>query len=232
MIEVQTLTRRGAFARALDLYGELFARIQDGVTDDAQLATLRERFERGRTILETHRDSAADVPLSAPAAELLDSYLAGPDPEDEEAHREWLTVLPEVLVGIRRAEEMEDAARHETLDALLRDATKPLEPMYSSTLLSAMRAIALPSLIINESAWRSVNLLSEMSESMLRNVSFAMDFLVESSAYTALVTESTTRLIAESFAAYSPIAFRETNGDTVKRDLATVESTPQYAKAA
>jgi hypothetical protein len=231
LIDVQPLTRVGAFSRALDLYGELFAAVQERARDEGERATLRERYERGRTILETHRDSAADVPLSAPAAELVEAYLAGPDPEDHEAHREWLTVLPEVFVGVRRAEELEDAAQHQTLDALLRDTTRVGEA-YSATLLAAMRAIALPSITVTESAWRTVQAVTEINESVARSLNFALDFLADASASAALTAGMSARLIAQPFAPYSAIAPREAGDDASTREAVGFETVDQYAKAA
>lgn len=99
------LSQRAAFSRALDLYDELFAHLQD-VTGDLYSDTYRS----GRASIAALRDIAADGPLSDEVDELLEGYLQGPDPDDIEALEVWMRMFPELLVDLRREEESRHTA--------------------------------------------------------------------------------------------------------------------------
>jgi hypothetical protein len=102
-------TQRDALAAASDLYDRLYRDLRADTPED-RWGQMDAAYQTGAATLATLASTASDLPLSGDTRALLTGYLEGPAEDDLEGRSAWLTLLPELLVDVRRAQEAEHAA--------------------------------------------------------------------------------------------------------------------------
>lgn len=162
-------TQREAIAAARDLYDRLYRDLRADAPD-ADGAALEAAYQKGEATLATLDSTASDLPLSADTRELLAGFLEGPAEDDLESRRAWLTLLPELMVDVRRAEE----AQHASL----------IQPAYGSrglaweglgTLFSGIREVEA---VLVDVAWPSL----DQATGLIFNTAVDWKYFAEESA--------------------------------------------------
>lgn len=98
------LTHRDLSRRAIELHERVRETLVAAGEWDDETETL---YSFGLTRLRTLEATALDEPLSNAARELAQAYLGGPDWDDIDAVRMWLSSWPDLMVQLRQHEARE-----------------------------------------------------------------------------------------------------------------------------